>query len=140
MRCGKHCSLPAHVNATETSGASVYHRNVHTAESIAEMLRPYPLGTIPPQALAVPDAAGKTLEDTLALLSTDFWNADRLKFTDDAALSCEGSFLQRFTKQYQETKDKDAADMKLGDATTMRDLCVAFYYRFLQTKVVPHVC
>ena len=126
MRCGKHCSLPAHVNATETIAASVYHRNVHTAESIAEMLRPYPLGTMPPQAPAVPDAAGKTLEDTLALLNTDFWSADRLKFTDEAALSCEGSFLQRFTQQYQNTKNNDAAEIKLGDATTMRDLCVAF--------------
>ena len=49
--------------------------------------------------------------------------------------STDESFLQRFTQQYQETKNNDAAEIKLGDATTMRDLCVAFYYRFLQTKV-----
>ena len=140
MRCGDHCSLPTHLNAREQSEASVYHATAHVAESTAEMLRPYPLGTAPPHATAVPDATGKSLEATLALLSKDLWTTSRLQSTEAAALSCTGTFLQRFARQHQGAGILDAAQIKLGEPTGIRDLCVAFYYRFLQTKITPHVC
>ena len=140
IKCGKHCSLPPHMSASEKSAASVYHTNAHTAESTAEMLRPYPLGTVPPQSPEVPDVVGQSLEETLALLNKDFWTADRLESKARSDLSCEGSFLQRFMQQRHNKTTKDAAEIALGDPTGMRDLCVAFYYRYLQTKVVPHVC
>ena len=55
LRCGQHCVLPPHTSADNTSPASVYHTNSHTAEATAEMLRPYPLGTIPPACSHPPD-------------------------------------------------------------------------------------
>ena len=137
LRCGNHCALPAHVSAQEDSTASAYHTTSHTAESTAEMLRPYPLGTLPPQSTQVPDVADCSLKKTIELLNTELWTGERVQHKKRMPLSCEGSFLQRFSSQYMCT---DTKQISLGDATNMRDLCVAFYYRYLQTKIVPHVC
>ena len=74
------------------------------------------------------------------MLNRDFWTADRFESRKRQPLSCEGTFLQRFAEQQRRSNNKDAAQITLGDPTGIRDLCVAFYYRYLQTRVVPHVC
>ena len=84
--------------------------------------------------------ADKSLEETLATLTKHFWTARRLEGTETPALSCTGTFLQRFAQQHQRAGRRDAAQLTLGEPTSIRDLCVAFYYRFLQTRVAPHVC
>ena len=141
MRCGDHCSVPAHASASLNSGVSAYHANAHTAEATAEMLRPYPLGTQPPPSSEVPDVEGCSLDETLAKLNKEFWNAHRFEVTESKPLAYEGSFLQRFAQQHEAVRNKRlTSEIRLGDPTGVRDLCVAFYYRFLQTRIMPHVC
>ena len=94
LRCGEHSSLPPHTSASNTSCASVYHANAHTAEATAEMLRPYPLGTLPPRSCEPPEVTDATLQETVALLNRDFWTTDRFEPKDRPPLSCEGTFLQ----------------------------------------------
>ena len=106
MRCGDHCSVPAHASASVTSGVSAYHANAHTAEATAEMLRPYPLGTTPPPSSEVPDVQGCSLDETLAKLNKEFWNEHRFKVTESKPLTYEGSFLQRFAQQHKAVESK----------------------------------
>ena len=104
------------------------------------MLRPYPVGTRPPESTALPDVEGKGLEETLAILNKHFWTSDRLEGKKRIALPAAGTFLQRFAQQHEQAKSNDASKITLGDPTGIRDLCVAFYYRFLQVQIMPHVC
>ena len=104
------------------------------------MLRPYPLGTIPPACSNPPDVTDMTLQETVAELNVRLWTPERFESNLTPPLACDGSFLERFADQLKREGNKDVSKLRLGDPTGIRDLCVAFYYRFLQTQVVPHVC
>ena len=134
LKSSAQCCLPEHCNGTS------YHEQAHCAEATAEMVRPFPIGSVTPSPPAVLDVQGKTLEDTFEELSTNFWSGNRLKRNDEASrsnpTSCKGTFVARFLEMHHRNKE----DKMLGSPMDLRDLCVAFYYRFLQTRTMVHVC
>ena len=129
LKSSAQCWLPEHCNGTP------YHLHAHCAEATAEMVRPFPIGTVVESPPAVLDVQGKSLEATLEELSANFWTGRRLKTNQLDTTTCKGTFATRFLEVHKANKENT-----LGSPMNFRDLCVAFYYRFLQSRTMPHVC
>ncbi len=134
LRSGVHCRLPSSCSNNER------HMQTHTGSVTAELLRPYPLGSITLGPESPPDLAGASLEDTISQLEEKFWNDSRMQGQagDVPEVLCEGSLLERARTLASSLHAAQTVSLDLP--MTLQDLYAAYYVRRLQTEVVPHVC
>ena len=130
LRANEQCILPHHCNGAP------YHVTAHCAEATAEMIRPYPLGTLVKKTAPVLEIGDETYENTLRALARQFWSSERMERKKPGEQHlCEGTFLERCARLSANVDDRT-----LGSAMNFRDLAAAFYYRYLQMRTMPHVC
>ena len=135
LRAGPQCTLPDHL-----SGNAV-HRNHHCAPVTAELIRPYPLGSINAGPSLPKDLRGCSVEHMERELLQHFWTADRLEAgaPSEFTVSCNGSFRERLGTTMKLNEDFTA--LTFGTPCLAEDLVAGFYYRSVQIATpVVHMC
>ena len=91
LKADVQCRLPAETNASH------YHQSNHVAHATAELVRPYPLGSIRHGPALPPYLRGQSLEETRNNLTAHFWTSTRYsnKTQEDTTVECQGTFMER---------------------------------------------
>ena len=134
LKSDAHCRLP-----TESSGAP-YHMQHHVAPATAEMVRPYPLGSFIEGPSMPPDLRGNDVLQTIRALNSVFWTDNRCTTGVVATpqSTCTGTLKERVFQILD--CNYNSGELQMNSPMLLQDLIVAYYYRRLQTQIVPHKC
>ena len=129
VRSPGQCRLPCAVQG------SAFHRTCHHAYVRVELVRPFPIGHQPACPGKLPctdDMDLSALEDAMRT------NIHASPSYHTAAHAEEAPFLERVRTALEMATD--CQKLKHGDAMTLDDIIVCYYFRALQSGVFPHTC
>ena len=135
LRAGDQCVLPEHL-----SGNAV-HLAHHCAPVLAELCRPYPIGSVPGGPDLPPDLRNTSPDETHKALLENFWSQKRICKGAPSAftVSCVGTFTDRLRLTLDKCEKITA--LTFGSPCIPEDIVAGYYYRALQTAIpVIHMC
>ena len=135
LKAGDQCTFPAEANGTP------YHMKTHSGSTTAEMIRPFPLGSISTGPALLPTVHCQSLDEAHNEVAAKYRTRDRLSSscaTTAFQVKCDGSLLERLRRVLEVVGSE--AKSTFDKPMTLQDLLAAFYYRKVQAEVALHVC
>ena len=138
LKTGEQCRLSQHC------ASSKRHQQNHSGEVIAELVRPYPIGSVSAGPPLLPKVRGSSRTETMSAIEMGMWSKDRTKDPSNFGFSvkCEGTFQDRFQQCMATYADGLRLNkMPMNTPLLLEDLLAGYYYRFVQIHVtVVHKC